>query len=150
MEIRIRRAQPPLVSRDHESRPAAGLVAIPCVQHRRTRDHGERTLAGKGRPGASLLQISSSTRSAISSRRNDTGEHGIVLVFDSMGSLIAHPDFAQLVGEAMPTHPSPANNCQTSRRSTPGSWRQPCERRAVATAIKEASATNRGGTICSG
>jgi adenylate cyclase len=34
------------------------------------------------------------------------GEHGIVLIFDSMGSLIAHPDFAQLVVDAM-THPSP-------------------------------------------
>jgi adenylate cyclase len=34
------------------------------------------------------------------------GEHGIVLIFDSMGSLIAHPDFAQFVGDAM-THPSP-------------------------------------------
>jgi adenylate cyclase len=33
------------------------------------------------------------------------GEHGIVLIFDSMGSLIAHPDFAQLVVDAM-THPS--------------------------------------------
>ena len=33
------------------------------------------------------------------------GEHGIVLIFDSMGSLIAHPDFAQFVVEAM-THPS--------------------------------------------
>jgi adenylate cyclase len=35
------------------------------------------------------------------------GEHGIVLVFDSAGSLIAHPDFAQLVSHAM-THPSQA------------------------------------------
>jgi len=33
------------------------------------------------------------------------GEHGIVLIFDSTGSLIAHPDFAQFVVEAM-THPS--------------------------------------------
>jgi adenylate cyclase len=33
------------------------------------------------------------------------GEHGIVLIFDSMGSLIAHPDFAQFVVDAM-THPS--------------------------------------------
>ncbi len=33
------------------------------------------------------------------------GEHGIVLIFDSAGSLIAHPNFAQLVGDAM-THPS--------------------------------------------
>jgi adenylate cyclase len=33
------------------------------------------------------------------------GEHGIVLIFDSRGSLIAHPDFAQLVVDAM-THPS--------------------------------------------
>jgi adenylate cyclase len=33
------------------------------------------------------------------------GEHGIVLIFDSMGSLIAHPDLAQFVVEAM-THPS--------------------------------------------
>lgn len=33
------------------------------------------------------------------------GEHGIVLIFDSTGSLIAHPDFAQYVTNAM-THPS--------------------------------------------
>jgi adenylate cyclase len=33
------------------------------------------------------------------------GEHGIVLILDSTGSLIAHPDFAQLVTSAM-THPS--------------------------------------------
>src|SRR5215469_13660924 len=33
------------------------------------------------------------------------GEHGIVLVYDSTGSLIAHPDFAQFVIDAM-THPS--------------------------------------------
>src|SRR5258708_7357562 len=32
------------------------------------------------------------------------GEHGIVLIFDSTGSLIAHPDFAQFVVDAM-THP---------------------------------------------
>src|SRR6201987_3150662 len=34
------------------------------------------------------------------------GKHGIVLIFDSTGSLISHPDFAQLVASAM-THPSP-------------------------------------------
>jgi adenylate cyclase len=33
------------------------------------------------------------------------GEHGIVLIFDSTGSLIAHPNFAQFVVDAM-THPS--------------------------------------------
>src|SRR6201988_5269078 len=33
------------------------------------------------------------------------GEHGIVVIFDSKGSLIAHPDFAQFVVDAM-THPS--------------------------------------------
>ena len=33
------------------------------------------------------------------------GEHGIVLLFDSTGSLIAHPDFPQFVVDAM-THPS--------------------------------------------
>jgi adenylate cyclase len=33
------------------------------------------------------------------------GEHGIVLIFDQTGSLIAHPDFAQFVVHAM-THPS--------------------------------------------
>jgi adenylate cyclase len=33
------------------------------------------------------------------------GEHGIVLIFDSTGSLIAHPDFSQFVVDAM-THPS--------------------------------------------
>jgi adenylate cyclase len=33
------------------------------------------------------------------------GEHGIALIFDSTGSLIAHPDFAQYVTNAM-THPS--------------------------------------------
>jgi adenylate cyclase len=33
------------------------------------------------------------------------GKHGIVLIFDSAGSLIAHPDFARLVAGAM-THPS--------------------------------------------
>ena len=33
------------------------------------------------------------------------GEHGIVLLFDSTGSLIAHPNFAQFVVDAM-THPS--------------------------------------------
>jgi adenylate cyclase len=33
------------------------------------------------------------------------GEHGNVLIFDSTGSLIAHPDFAQLVTSAM-AHPS--------------------------------------------
>jgi adenylate cyclase len=33
------------------------------------------------------------------------GEHGIVLIFDSTGSLIAHPDFTRLVTSAM-THPS--------------------------------------------
>jgi adenylate cyclase len=33
------------------------------------------------------------------------GEHGIVLIFDSTGSLLAHPDFAQYVTNAM-THPS--------------------------------------------
>ena len=35
------------------------------------------------------------------------GEHGIVVIFDSTGSLIAHPDFAQFVVDAM-THPSQA------------------------------------------
>ena len=33
------------------------------------------------------------------------GEHGMVLIFDSTGSLIAHPDFAHFVTSAM-THPS--------------------------------------------
>jgi adenylate cyclase len=33
------------------------------------------------------------------------GEHGIVLIFDSTGSLIAHPNFAQFVLDSM-THPS--------------------------------------------
>jgi adenylate cyclase len=33
------------------------------------------------------------------------GSHGIVLIFDSTGSLIAHPDFAQFVVDAM-SHPS--------------------------------------------
>jgi adenylate cyclase len=33
------------------------------------------------------------------------GEHGIVLIFDQTGSLIAHPDFARFVVDAM-THPS--------------------------------------------
>ena len=33
------------------------------------------------------------------------GEHGIVLIFNSTGSLIAHPDFAQFVVDAM-THPA--------------------------------------------
>jgi adenylate cyclase len=33
------------------------------------------------------------------------GEHGIVVMFDSAGSLIAHPDFARFVVDAM-THPS--------------------------------------------
>ena len=33
------------------------------------------------------------------------GEHGIVLIFDSTGSLIAHPNFSQFIVEAM-THPS--------------------------------------------
>jgi len=33
------------------------------------------------------------------------GEHGIVLIFDSTGSLIAHPDFQQLIREAL-TDPS--------------------------------------------
>jgi adenylate cyclase len=33
------------------------------------------------------------------------GEHGIALIFDSAGSLIAHPNFSQLVVDAM-THPS--------------------------------------------
>jgi adenylate cyclase len=33
------------------------------------------------------------------------GEHGIVVIFDSTGSLIAHPNFAQLVIDAM-THPA--------------------------------------------
>jgi adenylate cyclase len=33
------------------------------------------------------------------------GEHGIALIFDSAGSLIAHPDFTQFVTKAM-THPS--------------------------------------------
>ncbi len=35
------------------------------------------------------------------------GEHGIVVIFDSHGSLIAHPDLAQFIGYAM-THPSQA------------------------------------------
>ncbi len=35
------------------------------------------------------------------------GEHGVVVIFDSTGSLIAHPDFAQLIVAAM-THPSQA------------------------------------------
>ncbi len=33
------------------------------------------------------------------------GEHGIVAIFDSAGSLLAHPDFARLVVDSM-THPS--------------------------------------------
>jgi len=33
------------------------------------------------------------------------GEHGIAVIFDSTGSLIAHPDFAKFVVDAM-THPS--------------------------------------------
>src|SRR5215831_7895241 len=32
-------------------------------------------------------------------------EHGVVMISDSTGSLIAHPDFSQLVVNAM-THPS--------------------------------------------
>ena len=38
-------------------------------------------------------------------QRQRPGEHGIVTIFDSTGSLIAHPDFAQLVVDTM-THPS--------------------------------------------
>ena len=34
------------------------------------------------------------------------GEHGIVAIFDSTGSLIAYPDLAQLVKNAMAEHPS--------------------------------------------
>jgi adenylate cyclase len=33
------------------------------------------------------------------------GEHGIVLIFDSTGSLIAHPDYAQFIATAL-THPA--------------------------------------------
>jgi adenylate cyclase len=33
------------------------------------------------------------------------GEHGIVVMFDSTGSLIAHPDFSEFIANAM-THPS--------------------------------------------
>jgi adenylate cyclase len=33
------------------------------------------------------------------------GEHGIVWIFDTVGSLLAHPDFAQFVTDAL-THPS--------------------------------------------
>ena len=33
------------------------------------------------------------------------GEHGIVWIFDTVGSLLAHPDLAQFVTDAM-THPS--------------------------------------------
>ena len=33
------------------------------------------------------------------------GQHGTVMIFDQAGSLIAHPDFAELVASAM-THPS--------------------------------------------
>jgi adenylate cyclase len=40
-------------------------------------------------------------------RAQRPGEHGVVLIFDSSGSLIAHPDFAQIVATAM-THPSQA------------------------------------------
>jgi adenylate cyclase len=35
------------------------------------------------------------------------GEHGIVWIFDTVGSLLAHPDFVQFVTDAM-THPSRA------------------------------------------
>jgi adenylate cyclase len=35
------------------------------------------------------------------------GEHGIVWIFDTVGSLLAHPDFTQFVTDAM-THPSRA------------------------------------------
>src|SRR4029077_7023817 len=34
------------------------------------------------------------------------GEHGTVIIFDSFGALLAHPDFARLVDYAL-THPSP-------------------------------------------
>ena len=34
------------------------------------------------------------------------GEHGIVAIFDSTGSLIAYPDLAQLIKNAMAEHPS--------------------------------------------
>src|SRR5262245_63401131 len=33
------------------------------------------------------------------------GEHGVVVMFDSTGSLIAHPDFADFIANAL-THPS--------------------------------------------
>jgi adenylate cyclase len=33
------------------------------------------------------------------------GQHGIVWIFDTVGSLLAHPDFAQFVNDAL-THPS--------------------------------------------
>jgi len=38
-------------------------------------------------------------------QRQRPGEHGIVLIFDSTGSLVAHPDLDRFVFEAM-THPS--------------------------------------------
>src|SRR5450432_1572479 len=50
---------------------------------------------------------------------------------------------------SMRRHIHPSRNCQTSRTSTPGSWRQSCKGRRGATTTTEVSVTTRGGTICS-
>src|SRR3954465_3481397 len=105
MEIRIRRAQAELVPRDGESRPSAGLIALSRIQHRRTGDHGQRALARQTSGVlAADLKLDSFSEFVQSQR---PGAHGSVLIFDSTGALIAHPNFAQFVVDAM-THPSQA------------------------------------------
>ena len=71
------------------------------------------------------------------------GEHGIVLIFDSTGSLIAHPEFCKLRGRCDDTS-IPTAIAKHQGRSTPGSWRQSCEGRMVETTTTEAIRDDHG------
>ena len=62
------------------------------------------------------------------------GEHGIALIFDSSGSLVAHPDFAQFVSIMMTSIPTAIAKHQRDRS---GLWRQSCEGRRGATTSTE-------------
>jgi adenylate cyclase len=76
------------------------------------------------------------------------GEHGIVLIFDSTGSLIAHPDFTRLVTSAM-THPSQPQLPNVKEISS-GVAAAVLQEWQAATITTEKSVTTKAGTTCSG
>ena len=71
------------------------------------------------------------------------GQHGTVMIFDQAGSLIAHPEFAELVAGAM-THPSRSSLPSYRRAQYRNRGLRSCGGRTTTTTTREPSMTPAG------